>query len=75
MHSQLGLPQPLTQTVLGILLSLQKYGWIPPLCNLMVLECTVHWGPLQPYTPLGLMCQAIKPTQCSKPGCPFPLPG
>jgi len=74
-HSQLGLPQPPTQTVLGILPSLQKYRWIPPLCNLMLLEYIVHGCPLQLCTPVWLMCQAIGSTQSSNPSCPFPPPG
>jgi len=67
----LRLPQPPTQSVLGILLSLQKYRWVLPLCNLMVLEYTLHRCPLEFYTPMGLMCQAIAPTQSSNPAVPF----
>ncbi|KAF1494150.1 Nuclear cap-binding protein subunit 1, partial [Megadyptes antipodes antipodes] len=49
--------------------------WVLPLYSLMALGYTVHRCLLEPYTPVGLMCQATESTQSSKPGCPFPLPG
>ena len=43
--------------------SLQKYRWVLPLYNLITLEYTLCWYSLEPYTPVVLMCQAIKSTQ------------
>lgn len=40
----------------------------PSLCSLMTLGYIVHQCLLKPCTPVGLLCQVIKPTQSNKPG-------
>lgn len=45
------------------------------LYSLITLGCTMHHCPQEPYTPVGLMCEAIKSTQSNRPTCPFPPPG
>lgn len=59
----------------GIPPSLQKYTWVLPFYNFMALGYSVHWCPIEPNTPVVLMCQAIKSTQSNKTDCPFPPPG
>lgn len=52
-------------------LSLLKYRWVLPLYSLMVLGYTVHRCPLELYTSVGLICQAIESTQFNKTDCVF----
>lgn len=61
-HSQLGSFQP---PIVGIPLPLHKCRCVLFLYSLMALGYTIHWCPLEPCFPVGLMCQAIDP-YCSK---------
>lgn len=62
-------------SALVISLLFQKYKWIIPLYNLVLLEYTVHHCSLEPYTRMVLMCQDTKFTQSDKPNYPFSPPG
>lgn len=68
-------PWPLTQKTSGIPLSLQGSRWILHSCALTASAYNVHWYLLKIDISVGLMCQAIKSTQSSMPGHPFPPPG
>jgi len=74
-HSQFASLRSPIQLALGIPLLRQKYGWVLPLYNWMAMGYTVHQHPPELYTPVVLMCLAIKSIQSNKTDCPFLPPG